>query len=169
MSQAREGFVRLALQHGVPIVPVYVFGEAQLFQQSKFLFGLRSWIQKKLGIALVMPYGPFGLPFTKFPDPIRMVVGKPVAMPRMPDHTSQDLQEHHARQVNMATGMLKKFVSCLSRTKHQLGMETPRFELCRKQLPANRVLQQPLLSGLHFILSMCMPAMDWFDSYSELG
>lgn len=95
----RQGFVRLALQHGVPIVPVYVFGEAQLFKQSKCLFGLRSWIQKKLGIALVMPYGPFGLPFTKFPDPIRMVVGKPVAMPRLPDHTSQDLQEHHARYV----------------------------------------------------------------------
>eukprot|EP00434_Breviolum_minutum_P005483 symbB.v1.2.004834.t1/scaffold279.1/size242841/19 len=95
----RQGFVRLALQHGVPIVPVYVFGEAQLFKQSKLLFSLRSWIQRKLGIALVMPYGPSGVPFMKFPDPIRMVVGKPVTMPRLPDHTSQDLQEHHARYV----------------------------------------------------------------------
>ncbi|CAK9105830.1 unnamed protein product [Durusdinium trenchii] len=95
----RQGFIRLALQYGVPIVPVYVFGEAQLFKQSRFLFGLRSWLQRALGIAWVMPYGPWGLPFQKFDDPIRIVVGKPVPMPRMPEHTKEDLQQHHTRYV----------------------------------------------------------------------
>mmetsp|Transcript_30013 Transcript_30013/g.94650 ORF Transcript_30013/g.94650 Transcript_30013/m.94650 type:complete len:236 (-) Transcript_30013:4-711(-) len=34
----RQGFIRLALTHGVPVVPVYCFGEAQLYRQSGLLF-----------------------------------------------------------------------------------------------------------------------------------
>ncbi|CAJ1389203.1 unnamed protein product [Effrenium voratum] len=104
----RQGFVRLALQHGVPVVPVYVFGEAQLYKQSQLLFGLRSWVQRKLGIALVMPYGPWGLPFLKFPDPIRMVVGKPVHMPRTLHPTSADLEQNHARYVQALCDLFER-------------------------------------------------------------
>ena len=50
-----------------------------------------------IGVALVMPYGPSGLPFQKFPEPVRLVVGKPVDMPRIPEPRQQDLQEHHGR------------------------------------------------------------------------
>ncbi|CAE7471107.1 Dgat2 [Symbiodinium sp. CCMP2456] len=95
----RQGFVRLALQHGVPIVPVYVFGEAQLFKQSRILMGFRSWVQRTLGVALVMPYGPWGMPWQKYPDPVRIVVGKPLAMPRIPDPSKADVAEHHSKYV----------------------------------------------------------------------
>ncbi|CAE7733248.1 Fmn2 [Symbiodinium sp. KB8] len=81
------------------IVPVYVFGEAQLFKQSRILMGFRSWVQRTLGVALVMPYGPWGMPWQKYPDPVRIVVGKPLAMPRIPDPSKADVAEHHSKCV----------------------------------------------------------------------
>ena len=35
----RKGFCRLALRHGVPLVPCYCFGESELYDQSHFAFG----------------------------------------------------------------------------------------------------------------------------------
>jgi len=93
----RQGFIRLALMHGVPVVPVYCFGETQLYRQSGFLMGLRSWLQRTLGMALVMPYGPWGLPGWPFRAPFRMVVGVPMEMPKLPLPTQQEVDEHHQR------------------------------------------------------------------------
>ena len=39
----RLGFVRLALRHGVPLLPCYCFGEAQLYHQSRFLSEVGGW------------------------------------------------------------------------------------------------------------------------------
>lgn len=99
--KSRQGFVRLALQHGVPLVPTYVFGEAQLYHQSALFFGFRSWLQRRLGVALVMPSGPFGLPFVPFTasTPIRIVVGRPLELPRIAQPTQEDVDHHHKRYI----------------------------------------------------------------------
>lgn len=52
------GFIRMAIQHGLPIVPVYQFGENQLFKTTPLLLPLRLWVAKHLRI---------GLPLTKSP------------------------------------------------------------------------------------------------------
>lgn len=93
----RRGFVRYALKHGVPIVPVYCFGEAQLYHQSQFLMSFRSWVQRTLGVALVLPLGPFGLPGVPFAAPLQLVVGAPMAVPRIESPTEAQVSEHHER------------------------------------------------------------------------
>merc|ERR1712232_803762 len=86
-----------ALNHGVPLIPVYCFGEAQLYHQSRFLMGFRAWVQRKLGVALVMPYGRWGIPGVPRPVPLTYQVGRPIEMPRLPEATRADVEEHHAR------------------------------------------------------------------------
>jgi len=104
----RQGFVRLALQHGVPLVPLYCFGEAQLYRQSQCLMGLRSWVQRKLGVALVMPFGPFGLPGVPFPAPLRAVVGAPLEMPHLATPTQEQVDDHHARYMASLEQLFEK-------------------------------------------------------------
>lgn len=51
----RKGFCVLALRNGVPIVPIYVFGENDLFSTSNICYDLRHWILKTFRIAIPIP------------------------------------------------------------------------------------------------------------------
>mmetsp|Transcript_128357 Transcript_128357/g.256374 ORF Transcript_128357/g.256374 Transcript_128357/m.256374 type:complete len:317 (+) Transcript_128357:88-1038(+) len=118
----RQGFVRLALQHGVPLVPLYCFGEAQLYYQSQFLMGFRAWLQRKLGVALVMPFGPYGLPGVPFRAPLRPVVGAPLEMPHIPTPSQAEVDEHHARYMAALEQLFEKH-------KHDAGYGAVNLEL----------------------------------------
>ena len=53
----RKGFIKLALERGCEVVPVYAFGESDLYEHSQLLIGLRRTIQKKMGAAIPLIYG----------------------------------------------------------------------------------------------------------------
>jgi len=46
------GFIKLALQYGAELVPMYAYGENELYQCSDFMMGARQWLQHTLKIAL---------------------------------------------------------------------------------------------------------------------
>eukprot|EP00921_Rhytidocystis_pertsovi_P018180 GHVQ01028689.1.p1 GENE.GHVQ01028689.1~~GHVQ01028689.1.p1 ORF type:complete len:466 (-),score=51.98 GHVQ01028689.1:202-1599(-) len=56
----RKGFVRLAIKYGCKIVPVYVFGENDLFATSMILYRFRYWLCKKLQICMLLFGGAYG-------------------------------------------------------------------------------------------------------------
>ncbi|XP_053119924.1 2-acylglycerol O-acyltransferase 2-A-like isoform X2 [Hemicordylus capensis] len=98
----RKGFVKMALQHGAALVPVFSFGENELFNQvsnpqGSFIRAAQERLQKAVGLALplfhargVFQYS-FGLlPFRR---PIYTVVGAPIPVPKTP-HPSREAIDH---------------------------------------------------------------------------
>jgi 2-acylglycerol O-acyltransferase 2 len=93
----RKGFVKMALKTGASLVPVYSFGENDIFEAVK-LEGRwkrwQMWLQKKCGFALPLFFGRaltgglahrlFRVNTGSFPfrTPIHSVVGAPLEVPR---------------------------------------------------------------------------------------
>ncbi|XP_069502669.1 diacylglycerol O-acyltransferase 2-like [Ambystoma mexicanum] len=103
--RSRKGFVRLALEHGADLVPVYSFGENNTFEQVVFEEG--SWgrslqlkIQKHVGFAPCLLKGrgvffPNSWGLNPFARPITTVLGKPIRVPHIGKPTSQEVDLYH--------------------------------------------------------------------------
>ena len=83
----RKGFVRLAVQFGVPLIPAYCFGENDCYSvEKKFLWHLRMWMCEKLRVAMPMFRGRGGWSFWIRPvetAQLSLVVGRPMAVQRV--------------------------------------------------------------------------------------
>ena len=77
----RLGFIKLAIQNGIPLVPVYAFGENELYRHSFLLMGLRSWLQKNFQIAIPIVFGRFGT-LIPFKTKLHVAIGKPIPVTR---------------------------------------------------------------------------------------
>lgn len=92
----RKGFIQLALEHGASLVPMYCFGESEIFTQSRnvplFLRRIQFATQKFFGIPvppLLRGAGPIGLWPRRVP--VTGVVGAPIAVPRVPHPTQHQI------------------------------------------------------------------------------
>ena len=72
----RKGIFRLAVQHGVPIIPVYCFGSTKLLRRL-LLPSLVEKISLLLRVSLVVFYGKGLLPIP-FRQKLLYVMGKPI-------------------------------------------------------------------------------------------
>ena len=55
--QKRRGFVRLAMQHGSELVPVFIFGEKQCYRRLNVPTSVRDWLLRVLKIPLIIFWG----------------------------------------------------------------------------------------------------------------
>jgi Diacylglycerol acyltransferase len=77
-SQFFQGFIKLALETGSPVVPVYCFGERRAYHN--FSNGISTFLKKLLNIGLPFVHG---LWFTLMPyaTPLTIVIGQPIEVP----------------------------------------------------------------------------------------
>lgn len=62
----KKGFVKLALKHGVSLVPVFQFGENELFVPNPRFAGLQKFLIKNLGFYLPVCSGEWlNMPFKR--------------------------------------------------------------------------------------------------------
>jgi len=106
----RKGFLKLALRHGVPVVPVYVFGSSDYYHTSSLGYKTRLWLSKNLGICIPLARGYWGSPFCPLPVPTTIVFGAPiklsVADPNAP--TTEELDAAHLMFCNELTALFDK-------------------------------------------------------------
>jgi hypothetical protein len=104
----RKGFVKLALQNGSWLVPVFSFGENDVYDQIENPDGsqlrqLQSKSQKIMGFSLplVRGRGIFNYSFGLLPHrkPITSVVGKPIPVPKTASDqiTAELVDEYHSK------------------------------------------------------------------------
>ena len=98
--QSRRGIIRMALQHGADLVPIYVFGNNQVYrgwsgQGVPGLVALNEFVSRKfLGTALLWIVGRWGLPIPKR-VPLLAVIGKPIRTARVEHPTDEQIRKHH--------------------------------------------------------------------------
>ncbi|XP_075851471.1 2-acylglycerol O-acyltransferase 3-like [Microcebus murinus] len=102
----RKGFVRLALRHGASLVPVYSFGENDIFRikafpEDSWQFRCQMLFKKLLGFPPFIIWGrslflanSWGL--LPFAVPITTVVGRPIPVPRRLHPTTDEVDHYHA-------------------------------------------------------------------------
>lgn len=96
------GFVRLAIEHGAPLVPVAIFNERAAYERVDLPAWLRTFCLKKLRMPLLLFYGRLLslLPF-HMPGGLGVVFGAPIDVPHKPGISKDDplVAEVHARYV----------------------------------------------------------------------
>ncbi|NXE15353.1 MOGT2 acyltransferase, partial [Lophotis ruficrista] len=105
----RKGFVRLAIEHGTPLVPAFSFGENDLFEQVRnpkgsWLRQLQHRLQQIMGISLPLFHarGIFQYSFGLVPyrRPICTVVGKPIPVQRKHRPSKEEVDQVHQKYLN---------------------------------------------------------------------
>uniref|UniRef100_A0A1A8R9C1 Acyltransferase n=2 Tax=Nothobranchius rachovii TaxID=451742 RepID=A0A1A8R9C1_9TELE len=100
----RKGFIKLALKHGAQLVPVFSFGENELFDQMDNPDGsplrrLQNRLQSLMGISIPLFHarGVFQYSFGLIPyrKPIHTVVGKPIPVSQTPSPSAEDIDRFH--------------------------------------------------------------------------
>lgn len=114
----RKGFVKVALQHGAALVPIFSFGENNLFAQipnpkGSKLRNFQDMLQKKLGFSmpLFQGRGVFNYDFGVLPHrrPITTVVGEPLELPHLTAPTQEQIDEWHARYVEALVALYNQY------------------------------------------------------------
>ncbi|KAJ8266656.1 hypothetical protein GJAV_G00133110 [Gymnothorax javanicus] len=115
----RKGFVKLALQQGADLVPVYSFGENDAYKQVIFEEGTWGWLaqrrlQKLLGFAPCLFHGrslfsedSWGL--VPYCNPITTVVGEPITVPKFEDPSQEVVDQYHAMYISSLVKLFNKY------------------------------------------------------------
>mmetsp|Transcript_5703 Transcript_5703/g.11324 ORF Transcript_5703/g.11324 Transcript_5703/m.11324 type:complete len:242 (-) Transcript_5703:751-1476(-) len=85
--RGRKGFLRLAIQKGASVVPVFVFGNSRLWRLLPFGGSLLKRLSRTLRVSLVAFVGRWGLP-VPLRYPVMTVVGRPLEVTKS-EHPSE--------------------------------------------------------------------------------
>ncbi|KAM4692932.1 2-acylglycerol O-acyltransferase 1 [Discoglossus pictus] len=105
----RKGFIKIALKRGAHIVPVFSFGENELFHQvpnpkGSVLRTVQEKLQKIVGFALPLFHarGIFQYSFGLLPYrmPINTIVGKPIPVEQTSNPTQEEIEVLHQKYLN---------------------------------------------------------------------
>ncbi|KAF5281440.1 hypothetical protein FQA39_LY17794 [Lamprigera yunnana] len=108
----RKGFIKIALKTGSPLVPVFSFGETDLFDQvsnteGSLLRRFQEWVKKLTGVAPIIPIGrgflQYTFGFVPVRKPVTTLIGSPLNVTKIEDPTPKEIDSLHERFVNHLT------------------------------------------------------------------
>ncbi|XP_066450242.1 2-acylglycerol O-acyltransferase 2 [Eleutherodactylus coqui] len=100
----KKGFIKLAIEHGASLVPIFSFGENELYDQvenpkGSWLRTVQEKLQKLMGVALPLFHarGVFQYSFGLIPyrRPINTIVGKPIPVVENPNPSVEEVDRMH--------------------------------------------------------------------------
>eukprot|EP00123_Amoebidium_parasiticum_P020522 comp51583_c0_seq1/m.47675 comp51583_c0_seq1/g.47675 ORF comp51583_c0_seq1/g.47675 comp51583_c0_seq1/m.47675 type:complete len:438 (-) comp51583_c0_seq1:312-1625(-) len=115
----RRGFVRLALQQGAGMVPVFCFNENDLFRmavdgdEGSYLRKIQTKLMKVMGYSIPIFHGrgvfQYTFGFIPVRKPLVTVVGRPVECPKIDNPTEEDVEKYHAMYVANLVEVYNKY------------------------------------------------------------
>lgn len=110
--RSRKGFVRIALQHGAPLVPVFSFGQTNMYKWVRFgppflSSATMHKISRTIGFLPMWVYGKWGTLLT-FEVPVHMVIGKAIEVPKVENPSQEQIDVY-----------LQRFINALDRLFHE--------------------------------------------------
>lgn len=125
VMRQRKGFVRVALEFGADLVPVYSFGENELFRQVVLSEGslgrkLQDLFKKIMGFAPCLFFGErwVCLPFR---SPVTTVVGSPICVPKGTPATEKEVDHYHGLYMEALSKLFHEHkTSCGLSESHEL-------------------------------------------------
>ncbi|XP_022685734.1 2-acylglycerol O-acyltransferase 2-like isoform X2 [Varroa jacobsoni] len=105
---SRLGFVRMAIINGAYLVPVFSFGENDIFYQAPNSIGsilrkIQTGFTKLVGFSPPVFHGrgvfQYSYGFLPYRKPITTVIGSPIPVVRKPDPSESEVRELHAKYV----------------------------------------------------------------------
>lgn len=105
---SRLGFVKLAMRHGAHLVPVFSFGENDLYHQTpvsqaSFLRKVQMAFTKLVGFSPPLFHGrgvfQYSYGFLPYRRPLATIIGAPIAVQKNADPSEAELREVHGRYV----------------------------------------------------------------------
>ncbi|KAM6983422.1 2-acylglycerol O-acyltransferase 3b [Tautogolabrus adspersus] len=125
VMKQRKGFVRVALEFGADLVPVYSFGENELFQQVIFSNGslgrrLQDLFKKIMGFAPCLFVGE-RMAFMPYRTQVTTVVGSPISVPKRATPTDEEVDHYHNLYMEALAKLFHEHkVSCGLSENHKL-------------------------------------------------
>lgn len=93
----RKGFCKIALQCGTDLVPVYGFGNNQMFPVQGGRDSMLAKMSHKLNVTLMVWLGRFGIPFSCMPvkHPQLVAIGAPIPVEQCASPSQEQIDDLH--------------------------------------------------------------------------
>nr|XP_006637644.2 PREDICTED: 2-acylglycerol O-acyltransferase 1 [Lepisosteus oculatus] len=113
----RKGFIRIALKCGAHLVPVFSFGENELFNQLKNPKGsivrtIQERLRKMMGFSLPIFHArgvfQYSFGFMPYRKPIYTIVGKPIEVEQNANPSAEEVDKLHSKYLEELTQLFEQ-------------------------------------------------------------